>query len=536
MSILIWKKYQKPIKQEVDKMAFVRVERENLPILKFELPSLEMKRFKQPEGLLDNLILPLREQELDKDIRHAYFIERQNLKEYREVKFDDNELFLTVMSNIIKLFEETENKRYKFFCFDMKSLYFDENLTPYIYLYYPLFTEDDQYDMSKFEMPIYINTKPLTFRSNNSRIIAEIFGNLKYRDEYRNQNNPREKKEFVREKLRLENLHDFIPWFEKSYENKYDIKTLSKKFEHAIQNYQQRKRKESKSIKGYKASGESFYGSEKLKPEDDFKPDEEVNQDSYLLKKINEETIVAAVMDGVSTAKIGNGNIASNTAKKILEEEIQELSKQSNTEINEENVKNFFENFLKKANEAIINKALEISENAKSDEIMSTTFTGVIVHKDKVYICSVGDSPAILLNDENAIILNIEHNVAFERRINKRMINGDPESLTQVIGKAKMENDRLAPADIEYQFIATKILEGETLILCSDGVIDYCMGNREEEKIDDFVNKYREAYEKSNGKIKPIPQIVLSKIDENKAGDNITMVIIKPEFNNQEGQ
>ncbi|ODN30769.1 PP2C family protein-serine/threonine phosphatase [Fervidobacterium thailandense] len=516
-------------------MGFHEVKREQVEVFTVSKVHEDILDYDYPKTFPENLILPIKS--LSKrngaEVKLYFPVPQKKVREWRECGFSENfENTIKAFENILNLFEKVENTGYKIFCFDMRALYFDDDLNPYILTYFPLVGKDDEIDISKFEMPIYINTKPLKFSENNSRVLAEIFANLKYGDEYKSKE-PRDRRRFVEEALTIEGLFDFKNWFEKSFSNKYDVKVCKAKFLDSVARYRERQELNGTGNKiRYRTGAHSVYGTGKVKEDDDFKEEDRVNQDAYVVKRLGDSRVLIAVMDGVSTSKYGDGNIASNLVKKLLLEESDTLN---DVELNYEIVKQFYESFIEKANDAILKEALKIEQAASPDGLMSTTFVSALVDKNVVYLCSVGDSPALLLSQDEVVRINVRHNVGFEKLVLGRTISGDPNSLTQVIGKARKEGDRLVAEKVESQFMVFKLLPDETLILGSDGIIEFTVGAHEAEKIENFKKVYAESYNEAKGKIKATAQRILAKIDQNIAGDNLTIVIVKPEENGARG-
>uniref|UniRef100_A0A7C4CCW3 PPM-type phosphatase domain-containing protein n=1 Tax=Fervidobacterium thailandense TaxID=1008305 RepID=A0A7C4CCW3_9BACT len=516
-------------------MGFHEVKREQVEVFSVSKVHSDILNYDYPKNLPENLILPIKElsKQNGAEVKLYFPVPSKKIKEWREFNLsEDFDSMIKAFENILKLFEAVEATGYKIFCFDMKALYFDDELNPYILTYFPLIGNNDEIDISKFEMPIYINSRPLRFSDNNSRVLAEIFANLKYRDEYKSKE-PRDRRRFVEESLTNERLFDFKNWFEKSFSNRYDIKVCKSKFLSSVARYKERWKQSSPEVKvRYRTGAHSIYGTGKVNEDDDFKEEEQVNQDAYLVKRLGNSRIFLAVMDGVSTSNYGDGNIASNLVKKLLLEEVDALK---DSEINYEVAKQFYERFIEKANNAIIKEALIIDQTASPDGLMSTTFVSAILDNDMVYLCSVGDSPALLLTKDEIVRINVKYNVGFEKLVLGRNVSGDPNSLTQVIGKARKEGDKLVSDNIEYQFMVFKLLPDETLVLGSDGIIEFTVGAHESEKIENFRKIYTESYEEAKGKVKATAQRILAKIDQNIAGDNLTIVIAKPERNDLKG-
>lgn len=479
----------------------------------------------------DQVILPLMHNRFSPS--DLYFPVIKDLNDYRNLNSEAD--VIEAVEKFLDLATRLEKKGYKLFVFDMKSLYFDADLKPYVYLYYPIYTQNDSYPQKVPDIQIFVSPKIMNFETNNSQIVAEIFARLKYQERFASKPSLRDRRKFTIESLKLENEIDLADWFRKSHENKYSMEECKLYFEAAIQKRKYRmcfdEDCDNKVFKGFKVGYATFEGTEKIKETDDYKKSEEVNQDAYLYERWD-NCAIAAIMDGVSTSRVGNGNISANIVKETLKEKWETYKLK---ELTDEEVKAFFEEVIRESNEKIIQKAKEISESMKfsPNDIMSSTMLVALLKKDIVYICSVGDSPAYIATKECMKRLNVEHNVEFEKLMNETDFKANSKencnSLTQYIGKAKTAEDRIVPDEISYQFLKTRLLENEILILCSDGVIDYSPGNDDEEKEENFRKIFFKHFEKT-GKLKSAVYKTIAEIDELGAEDNITLIAIKPEF------
>ncbi|KAF2961323.1 protein phosphatase 2C domain-containing protein [Fervidobacterium sp. 2310opik-2] len=458
-----------------------------------------------------------------------WFLFDETLKPVTQALEVNKDRVVEVIFKIMEIFEETETQGYKFFIIDPKSIYLDENFEPYIFVYYPIFAQNDLFDLSTFNMPITLKSKNSDFKNNNSYIIAELFAQLKFGNEYRLINNFKSKKHFVRHKLIEEGEYDLVKWFEKSYENIYSIRTSKEELIKAVKRKERRQIEEKKVVK-IKRAFRTFEGTRKLKPEDDYVDDS--NQDSYYCD-IFENKAIFAVMDGVSTAKIGNGKLASNITRDVLKEEWEEFKIETlESKLDSEKVRGFFEKVINKANEKILDKAKELSKNLLPGEIMSTTLAAVVMEDDNIYICSVGDSNIYVISNDYFTKLNVEHNVKTLRLLNKEKINDSDSSLTQYIGKYKIENNEIVCDEIKFYFNKTKLLNNETLFISSDGVLDYWNGFNQEEKEENFFKDYLKMLEELKT-LKAVSQRVISTLDFNDANDNVTLILLTPEFSQE---
>jgi len=506
--------------------AYISVENGQVEVVKYKGITPKFWDFyekaKKDLETLDQILLPLVHRIFPKD--EANFPKENGLMDCLSVKEEDVPRAILQLIDLALMLEE---KGYKMFAIDQKSIHFDAELKAYIYLYYPFYMKQDDYDLSSLELPIYINSKPPSYEMNNSHLFAELFALMKFKERYLQQGSQKNKRYFVLFSLRDEGKFELADWFRNAHRNKYKAKECKEQLELALKLMEARssRQNEQSKFKGFRIAYHSYEGSGKLKDYDDFRKSEEVNQDSYYCDVYGDKALVA-VMDGVSSAKIGNGNIASNLIKDVLKEKWEEYR---TIEITEDSTKSFFEDVIATSNLRVVEEAKKISNKLNPADIMSSTMTAAILHRSTVYLCTVGDSPAYVLSETGMKRLNVEHNLKYERLVRNLNKGGEPDSLTQYIGKAKLKNGEIVPDDIDYQFLVTNLLNGEILMISSDGVLDYCNGLEEEEKEENFKELFNETYKKVK-KLKAVAHRIIAKIDENEAGDNLTIVLIKPEY------
>lgn len=170
---------------------------------------------------------------------------------------------------------------------------------------------------------------------------------------------------------------------------------------------------------------------------------------------ISENGVMAVIADGMGGYI--NGKIASSIAVNTF---VREFSKLKNIY----SVKEFFleTSFLS-------NK--EILEKSKKEK-MGTTLAAVLIKEDYLYWTSVGDSAIALFRDGEFINLNKKH--IFEsilneqyisRKITKQEVINNPmkKRLTNYIGHDDFK-------DIEISKEPIRLIKGDKIVLCSDGV------------------------------------------------------------------
>lgn len=236
----------------------------------------------------------------------------------------------------------------------------------------------------------------------------------------------------------------------------------------------------------------------------------EKNEDNVLISSDLGLGVVADGMGGHSA-----GEIASNIAVSVLAETVRKVNKGQ---------LKIPDNFLPKL-EGVERKILmaanlanaAIYSTAQSSEIyrmMGTTLTGVLFDKDFATAVHVGDSRLYLFRDGKIVQITTDHSLAMEhvRRGLLTRAEADRSKIQNVLTRAMG-----IKKNIEFDLLKFPIKEGDTLLLCSDGLYK---GLRETEMADLLKNAAQTPI------VKLCKQLV--RISNEKDGqDNISAVLIK---------
>ncbi len=166
-----------------------------------------------------------------------------------------------------------------------------------------------------------------------------------------------------------------------------------------------------------------------------------------------------AVADGMGGA--ASGEIASATAVQTVHDMF--AAREIREDTQEEEILRSLEASLRKANEEIYQRGQRESEHRG----MGTTMTAVFALRDRLYIAQVGDSRAYLLRkgklvqvtkDQSLISQLIEDGTLTEEEAEKL---GGRNIILQALG---------VEADVKIASKSVEVLDGDTLVLCSDGL------------------------------------------------------------------
>ena len=160
------------------------------------------------------------------------------------------------------------------------------------------------------------------------------------------------------------------------------------------------------------------------------------------------------------------------------------------------------------ANDEVFKKSLKSSEYSG----MGTTLTACFLYEDNIHIAHIGDSRAYLCRDKNIDLLTSDHTFVGELYRRGEITYEDTFShprrnfLTNVLGVS----DEVSP-----DYFTLKILPGDSLIICSDGLNSMLR--------DEIILKISEKYPEPENTVKKLIENAL----KNGGNDNITIIAVR---------
>ena len=181
------------------------------------------------------------------------------------------------------------------------------------------------------------------------------------------------------------------------------------------------------------------------------------NQDSYYLKPVNSELVIAVVCDGMGGARAGNvaSSLAVSTVAAYLEEVMPEALIKSPRE--------HLTQVAALANEAVFHKAGTDSEC----QGMGTTMVAAILSEGKAYILNIGDSRCYQIGEDGITKVTRDHSVV-EDLIQRGEIT--PEEARLHPQKNLITRALGAEAKARCDLYELDVKPGEFLLLCTDGL------------------------------------------------------------------
>ncbi|MGK0347445.1 MAG: serine/threonine protein phosphatase PrpC, partial [Myxococcota bacterium] len=179
------------------------------------------------------------------------------------------------------------------------------------------------------------------------------------------------------------------------------------------------------------------------------------------------------------TATAGSGDVASGITVQVVanlwEQALPRLREAPGSEIQD-----FMSRALRVANQAVCEAALRFAGGRLDGQVpMGTTCVMAVTRGADVWLCWLGDSRAYLIGQGQASLLSADQNQAGDRlRAWQAGIDPkwDPAGFA-LVGYIGHFNDWGRPEALPPSQFQTRLLPGERLLLCSDGVSDYVAEN-----------------------------------------------------------
>lgn len=198
------------------------------------------------------------------------------------------------------------------------------------------------------------------------------------------------------------------------------------------------------------------------------------NQDAYALSVKDEEKVaILAVCDGMGGANAGN--VASRFALDTFMERVQE-------KVSPDMSREAMERALRDASDAANETVFRLSTRQPEFAGMGTTLVAGIVVQDKTMLINIGDSRAYEIDAKNIIQLTEDHSYVNEMirqgKLHAEAARSHPNRnlITRAVG---------VDPTVEGDIYEVDLREGETMLLCSDGLSSMV----EDEQIAEIVRR-----------------------------------------------
>ena len=245
----------------------------------------------------------------------------------------------------------------------------------------------------------------------------------------------------------------------------------------------------------------------------------QTNQDSFYIAQEGNHLLLC-VLDGISTSDAGSGDVASAIARNVIHQ-IWEQHKESLKESNEQDLAGLLYHMLREANFHICKFAKELAGGSLGDKTpMGTTAVVALIDGSDGIVATLGDSRAYLHTTEGTVILTGDHNLRGEKLRQGMPIFNEDEGYALIRYLGHFDINREEAEFVNPDFRRFKILQNESLLICSDGLTDYAAQSHYE-----FGGLLQEAHQKENAN--QACWYLTNQANIGGGGDNITVVFVK---------
>ena len=182
------------------------------------------------------------------------------------------------------------------------------------------------------------------------------------------------------------------------------------------------------------------------------------NQDAFRIEKIDRNTLLCVVCDGMGGAK--SGNIASSLAVEVFVEEVRRSWMRN---MDQEKIDQVLRSAVKLANFTVYDQAVQFEEF----DGMGTTLVAALIRGKKATIVNVGDSRAYGIDAEGITQITRDHSLA-QLMVDRGELTAETAKnfpgknyITRAIG-----TEPILVCDLYHRDVS----RGDFLLLCSDGL------------------------------------------------------------------
>ena len=182
------------------------------------------------------------------------------------------------------------------------------------------------------------------------------------------------------------------------------------------------------------------------------------NQDVYQIEKLDGNTMLCVVCDGMGGAK--SGNVASSLAADVF---VQEVRRNWKSNMDADRVDQMLRSAVKLANFTVFDQAQQFEEFNG----MGTTLVAALVHGRKATVVHVGDSRAYAITRDGIEQLTRDHSLV-QMMVERGELT--PERARDYPGKNLITRAIGTESVVESDLNHCALERGDCLLLCSDGL------------------------------------------------------------------
>lgn len=231
-----------------------------------------------------------------------------------------------------------------------------------------------------------------------------------------------------------------------------------------------------------------------------------------------------AVADGVSTATYGSGDLASGFLVKRAE-----AAWRTVLESEELDTEAILSDIINLANQDICEYVNEKYGALKAgpSQVMGSTALVAIIDEGLMTLAALGDSRAYLIRQDMMESISRDHNLFTVSLVEGLSIDAvlaipHGDALARCLGTFDLDREGfLAPIHPPFDTYRLRLLPGDNILLCSDGLFDYAGATYEESE----ANIKRIVVSENHPGIACLELILLA--NRGGGGDNIGVVLLK---------
>ena len=182
------------------------------------------------------------------------------------------------------------------------------------------------------------------------------------------------------------------------------------------------------------------------------------NQDAYQIEKLDRNTRLFVVCDGMGGAK--SGNIASTLATDVF---VQEVRQSWKSHLDQAKIDQILMGAVKLANFTVFDQSQQFPEF----DGMGTTLVAVLLHAKKATVVNVGDSRAYGI-DQNGIFQITKDHSLVQMMVDRGSLT--PEQAKAYPGKNLITRAIGTEATVMCDIFHLDVAKGDFFLLCSDGL------------------------------------------------------------------
>lgn len=182
------------------------------------------------------------------------------------------------------------------------------------------------------------------------------------------------------------------------------------------------------------------------------------NQDAFQIVRLDRNTLLCVVCDGMGGAK--SGNVASSLAAEVF---VQEVQRCWGPRMDWDKSDMALRSALKLANFTVYDQAVQFEEFAG----MGTTLVAALVRKGQASILNVGDSRAYHINEDGIRQITRDHSL-----VQMMVDRGDltAEQAKNYPGKNLITRAVGTDSAVLFDLFRQEVKRGDFLLLCTDGL------------------------------------------------------------------